>query len=98
MSSNRKRIALYPGTFDPVTNGHLDIVARACELFDEVVVGVESPTPHARRRCCRSTCDVTSCGALAKTSRASRCVRSRAFWPRNTTRSESPWSSKGCAR
>ncbi len=40
MSSNRKRIALYPGTFDPVTNGHLDIVARACELFDEVVVGV----------------------------------------------------------
>jgi pantetheine-phosphate adenylyltransferase len=32
--------ALYPGTFDPVTNGHLDILLRACELFDEVIVGV----------------------------------------------------------
>jgi pantetheine-phosphate adenylyltransferase len=31
---------IYPGTFDPVTNGHLDIVSRACELFDEVVVTV----------------------------------------------------------
>lgn len=32
--------ALYPGTFDPVTNGHLDILLRASELFDEVVVAV----------------------------------------------------------
>ena len=32
--------ALYPGSFDPVTVGHLDIAARASELFDEVVVGV----------------------------------------------------------
>ena len=31
---------IYPGTFDPVTNGHLDIVSRASELFDEVVVTV----------------------------------------------------------
>ena len=35
-----KRIAVYPGTFDPVTNGHIDIVKRACRVFDEVVVGV----------------------------------------------------------
>ena len=34
------RIAVYPGTFDPVTNGHLDIVQRACELFDKVIIGV----------------------------------------------------------
>lgn len=34
------RRALYPGTFDPVTNGHLDILRRACRLFDEVVVAV----------------------------------------------------------
>jgi pantetheine-phosphate adenylyltransferase len=34
------RKVIYPGTFDPVTNGHLDIVSRACELFDEVVVTV----------------------------------------------------------
>ncbi len=32
------RIALYPGTFDPVTNGHLDVIERAANLFDEVVV------------------------------------------------------------
>ena len=38
------RRALYPGTFDPVTNGHLDIIARASKLFDELVVSVaESP-------------------------------------------------------
>ena len=32
--------ALYPGTFDPITNGHLDIVERALEIFDEVIVAV----------------------------------------------------------
>jgi len=32
--------ALFPGSFDPFTNGHLDIVKRASELFDEVVIGV----------------------------------------------------------
>ena len=34
------KIALYPGTFDPITNGHYDIVERALNLFDEVVVAV----------------------------------------------------------
>jgi pantetheine-phosphate adenylyltransferase len=34
------RRAIYPGTFDPVTVGHLDIMKRACSLFDEVVVAV----------------------------------------------------------
>ena len=33
-------IAMYPGGFDPVTNGHLDIVARAAALFDELVVAI----------------------------------------------------------
>lgn len=32
--------AIYPGTFDPVTNGHLDILHRACHIFDKVVVAV----------------------------------------------------------
>ena len=35
-----KRSAIYPGTFDPVTNGHLDVLRRASVLFDEVVVAV----------------------------------------------------------
>ena len=34
------RRALYPGTFDPMTNGHLDLVRRASQIFDEVIIGV----------------------------------------------------------
>ena len=37
---NPRRIGLYPGTFDPVTNGHLDVIARAARLLDKLVVGV----------------------------------------------------------
>lgn len=33
-------LALYPGTFDPITNGHTDLVRRACKLFDGVIVAV----------------------------------------------------------
>jgi len=33
-------IAVYPGTFDPITNGHTDLVHRACKLFDQVIVAV----------------------------------------------------------
>jgi pantetheine-phosphate adenylyltransferase len=37
-------IAIYPGTFDPVTNGHLDIATRAARLFDKLIIGVyENP-------------------------------------------------------
>ena len=34
------RVGLYPGTFDPITNGHLDVIARAARLMDKLVVGV----------------------------------------------------------
>lgn len=34
------RIAIYPGTFDPITNGHIDLVSRAAPLFDRIVVGI----------------------------------------------------------
>ena len=34
------RIGLYPGTFDPVTNGHLDVIARSSRLLDRLVIGV----------------------------------------------------------
>ena len=44
MTPARNRVALYPGTFDPITNGHVDLVARASTLFERVIVGVaESP-------------------------------------------------------
>ena len=34
------RIAVYPGSFDPITNGHLDIIERASKVYDKVIVGV----------------------------------------------------------
>ena len=35
-----KKIAIYPGSFDPITNGHLDLIKRASKLFDEVIVAI----------------------------------------------------------
>jgi pantetheine-phosphate adenylyltransferase len=35
-----KRIAIYPGSFDPVTNGHIDLVQRGKSLFDEIIVAI----------------------------------------------------------
>ncbi|MDC9726484.1 MAG: pantetheine-phosphate adenylyltransferase [Candidatus Thioglobus sp.] len=35
-----KRIAIYPGSFDPITNGHIDLINRASKLFDKVIVGI----------------------------------------------------------
>jgi pantetheine-phosphate adenylyltransferase len=37
--------AIYPGTYDPVTNGHVDVIGRAAQIFDRVVVGVVG-NPH----------------------------------------------------
>jgi pantetheine-phosphate adenylyltransferase len=39
-------VAICPGTYDPVTNGHLDIITRAAAIFDRVVVGVVREPPH----------------------------------------------------
>jgi len=38
------KIAIYPGTFDPITNGHIDILERAVEIFDKVIVTVARNT------------------------------------------------------
>jgi len=38
--------AIYPGTYDPVTNGHVDVITRAAEIFDRVVVGVVGNPQH----------------------------------------------------
>ncbi len=40
----KKKIAIYPGTFDPFTNGHLDLVVRGLRIFDEVIVAL-APNP-----------------------------------------------------
>lgn len=44
MSATKQRIAVYPGTFDPITLGHEDLVRRAAHLFDEVIVAVAGST------------------------------------------------------
>ncbi|MDZ7667734.1 MAG: pantetheine-phosphate adenylyltransferase [Desulfotignum sp.] len=36
----KSRIAIYPGSFDPLTNGHMDVIQRALEIFDEVIVAI----------------------------------------------------------
>jgi pantetheine-phosphate adenylyltransferase len=46
-TSLKKRIAVYPGTFDPITLGHEDLVRRAAHLFDEVIVAVAGSTNKA---------------------------------------------------
>jgi pantetheine-phosphate adenylyltransferase len=51
---------VYPGTFDPITNGHTDLVARASRLFDEVVVAVARDTAK------RPVCDVAQRVRLAE--------------------------------
>ena len=44
MTVARNRVAVYPGTFDPITNGHVDLVQRASSLFERIIVGIaESP-------------------------------------------------------
>jgi len=35
-----KKIAIYPGSFDPITNGHIDLIKRASTLFDEVIIAI----------------------------------------------------------
>ena len=40
-----KRIALYPGTFDPITNGHTDLVSRAARVFPKVIIAI-AESPH----------------------------------------------------
>jgi pantetheine-phosphate adenylyltransferase len=58
MSAQRNGVAVCPGSYDPVTNGHLDIISRAARVFEKVVVGVvnnpvrkQTPLFSAEERC-----------------------------------------------
>lgn len=56
------RTAVYPGTFDPITNGHTDLVARASNLFERVIVAVAEDTGK------RPTCEIGQRVELARIS------------------------------
>ncbi|MBN1943442.1 MAG: pantetheine-phosphate adenylyltransferase [Phycisphaerae bacterium] len=46
--SDNRRVAVFPGTFDPVTNGHLDVIQRGVKLFDELIIAVgDNPEKQA---------------------------------------------------
>ncbi|HET9034103.1 MAG TPA: pantetheine-phosphate adenylyltransferase [Dokdonella sp.] len=47
--ASRSRVAVYPGTFDPITNGHIDLVMRAAPLFDRLVVAIADS--HSKGPC-----------------------------------------------
>ena len=51
-----KRIAICPGSFDPITKGHLDIIRRAAALFDEVIVLIMVNYTKAKTEIGRASC------------------------------------------
>jgi pantetheine-phosphate adenylyltransferase len=66
-----KRVGLYPGTFDPVTNGHLDIIGRAVKLVDRLVIGVainrdKGPMFSLEERVEMLQQETVSCGVVAE--------------------------------
>ncbi|MBI4682535.1 MAG: pantetheine-phosphate adenylyltransferase [Nitrospirae bacterium] len=40
MKKSQNKLAIYPGTFDPITNGHIDLVKRTLKIFDEIIIAV----------------------------------------------------------
>ena len=51
-SARGERVAVFPGSFDPITNGHVDIIERSLEVFDRVIVAV-AYNIHKDTRCSR---------------------------------------------
>jgi len=42
-----QKVAIFPGTFDPITNGHIDLIGRAAKLFDKIIVAIAANTRKA---------------------------------------------------
>ena len=42
-----KKLAIYPGSFDPATNGHIDVIGRAANVFEQLIVGVAKQSPKS---------------------------------------------------
>jgi len=68
-----KNRAIYPGTFDPITNGHLSLIERACHFFDELVVAVAINTDKGtffefeeRIRLIKESIEKEPCGKMVK--------------------------------
>lgn len=61
MSTRKVNIAVYPGTFDPITNGHFDLIERGARMFDKVVIAVAASPGKS------PTLDLETRMALAKT-------------------------------
>ena len=74
MADRPGRVALYPGTFDPITNGHVDLVRRASALFDHIIVGVADSAKKTPMIPLDTRCDLVraACADLPQ-------VRVRAF-------------------
>ncbi len=68
------RRAIYPGSFDPVTNGHLDIIERGCKLFDEIIISIlvnpesnrSSPSRNATRCSTKSLKSISQGGCKVR--------------------------------
>ena len=55
MSTDAHHIAVCPGTYDPITRGHIDVITRAAALYDEVIVAVVNHPSARARRCSTPT-------------------------------------------
>ena len=94
---HRSRRALCPGSFDPVTNGHLDIIGRAANLYDEVVVAVfvnQTQVQPVHRRRAAATCSPRSPPSYPQRHAS---TRSRA-WSSTTAGARHPGHREGPAR
>jgi len=75
--------ALYPGTFDPITNGHHDLVRRAARIFDEVVVAIASnpkkrplfPLEERVELCREVLADIPNCSVIGYTGLTVQCAK-----------------------